>query len=430
MRKISVKFLGLIFFSLCMGQGLMTGKAFAQFYDSPGLGQQPISIHPQDYKPLGVRAGTFMLHPGVQLAGEYTDNAFYSNDNEQDDTVLHVRPYINAQSTWSRHSLNVSLAADIARYNDFGERDYEDYMFGIDGRVDVRARSFLTYTLDYMDLHEGLNNRSSEQGVKVTEYNLQGASIGYDHTFNRLSLSGKYQFYQLDFDNVLGPNNRIIDNQDRDRKSNAYTLRAGYQFQTEMQAFVSYTGYKIDYDHKFDRSGYNREGDGWTISSGLNLTLTGKLEGDIFASYHERKFDDSRLPDVTGWAAGAGLQWNPTDMTSVYAKIASSVQDTTDKNSSGFLQTVYSLRADHELTRFIQLSGFVAYRVADYQRIDPTLENSRSKDDVFLGGVGLNWFINRAIYLNASYGHEALNSSVMDDDYTTNTFWLVIGLER
>ncbi len=150
----------------------------------------------------------------------------------------------------------------------------------------------------------------------------------------------------------------------------------------------------------------------------------------MFASYNERKFDDSRLPNVTGWAAGAGLQWNPTELTSVYGKIASSVQDTTDRNSSGFLQTVYSLRADHELTRFIQLSGFVSYRVADYQSIDPTILTSRSKDDIFSGGLGLNWFINRSIYLNASYGYETLNSSILGDDYTANTFWLVIGLER
>ena len=53
-----------------------TVDAFAQYYDSPGLGQKPVAAHPQDYKPLGVRAGGFMLHPGVQLAAEYTDNAF------------------------------------------------------------------------------------------------------------------------------------------------------------------------------------------------------------------------------------------------------------------------------------------------------------------------------------------------------------------
>jgi hypothetical protein len=91
---------------------------------------------------------------------------------------------------------------------------------------------------------------------------------------------------------------------------------------------------------------------------------------------------------------------------------------------------VYSLRADHELTRFLQLNGFVSYREADYQAIDPDLPNTRGKDNIFRAGVGLNWFINRFMYLNGSYAYETLDSSILGDDYTVNTFWLMLGLER
>lgn len=429
-QKISFKFLGLAISAVGLWLGLLPVSLFAQYYDSPGLGEKPVAAHPQDYKPLGIRAGVFMLHPGITLAGEYTDNAFFASDNEQSDTIYHIRPYVTAQSAWSRHSLQLRLAADIARYNDFGERDYEDYFFGVTGRVDVKSRSFFNYGLDYMDLHEGLNNRSSEQGVQPTRYNLGGGNIGYDHTFNRLSLSAKFTLNRLDFDDVLAADGAVIDNQDRDRDESSYSLRAGYQFQTDKQAFISYTGYTVDYDQPFDRNGLAREGDGYTLSGGLAFTMTGKLTGDVFVSYHERQFDDAGLPDVNGWAGGAGLQWNPTDLTSVYGQIASDVEETTDRNSSGFLQTVYSLRVDHALKRFVQLNGFVAYRVHNFQPIDGTAANTRSTDNVLRAGVGLNWFINRFMYLNTSYAYEDFNSSLPDDDYSTNTFWLVLGLER
>jgi len=49
---------------------LLPGPLLAQYYDDPGLGQKPVVGHPQDYKPLVVRAGAFMLHPGVELAAE------------------------------------------------------------------------------------------------------------------------------------------------------------------------------------------------------------------------------------------------------------------------------------------------------------------------------------------------------------------------
>jgi hypothetical protein len=157
----------------------------------PAFGQKPVALAPTGLLPLGVRAGAFMLHPGVQLAAEYTDNAFYTNNNTESDTIFHLRPYLNAQSTWSRHSLNVSLAADLARHVDYDFRDYEDYFLTIGGRVDVQNRSFMSYGLQYLDLHEDLNSRDSEQVFEPTRYTLYGASLGYDHTFNRLSLGGQ-----------------------------------------------------------------------------------------------------------------------------------------------------------------------------------------------------------------------------------------------
>ena len=221
---------------------LLCGNVVAQNYDNPGLGQQPVISHPQDYKPLGVRAGAFMLHPGVQLGAQWTDNAFYANTDLKSDTIFHIRPYITAQSTWSKHSLNVRVAADFARYAKYSERDYEDYFFGIGGRVDVKARSFFTYSLDYMNLHEGLNNRNSEQGIQPTRYDFYGGTVGYNHSFSRLNLSASFGMNWLDFDNVVGEDGDVIDNQDRDRKNTNMTLRVGYQAWIDKELFISYNG--------------------------------------------------------------------------------------------------------------------------------------------------------------------------------------------
>ena len=222
-RKVAKGLASTVAATVCLGLGMLPGSLWAQDYDSPGLGSMPVASHPQDYKPLGVRAGAFMLHPGVSLAAQYTDNALYANDHLQSDTIYHVRPYITAQSTWSRHSFNVRLAADIARYSDLKERDYEDYFFGIGGRIDVKNRSAFNYSLDYMNLHEGLNNRSSEQGVEPTRYDVYGARIGYDHGFNRVSLGGNISWGRFDYDDVIGLDGEIIDNDDRDRAQPANT---------------------------------------------------------------------------------------------------------------------------------------------------------------------------------------------------------------
>ena len=161
--------------------------------------------------------------------------------------------------------------------------------------------------------------------------------------------------------------------------------------------------------------------------------MTEYLNGSIGVSYHSRDFDDPRLPSTSGWTLGGsgtlGLRWTPTGLTTVYLSISSGIQDTTDANSTSYINTTLALRVDHELTRSVQLNGFVAYGINDYQPIDPTAENLRTEDNTLRAGLGLNWFINRYMYLNASYGWQKLNSSVENDDYNVNTIWLTLGLE-
>jgi len=416
---------------LTLSAGLtLSGSLAAQNYENPGLGELPVTLHPQDYKPLGIRAGSFMLHPGVQLAGEYNDNVFYTADNEISDTIWHLRPYITAQSNWNRHGLNVRLAADIARYNDFGFRDYEDYFLLVNGRVDVRNRSYFSYTADYMDLHEELGSRDAEQGLEPTRYSLYGAGLGYDHTFNRLSIGVLYSLRWLDFDNAVSFEDGIIDNQDRDRDESTASVRLGYQFQTDKQAFISLQSNQRNYDQNLDRNGLNRNSDGWTANAGLMFSITGILQGDVFVSYHDEQFDDPTLPDISGWAGGMGLQWKPTSLTSVAARVTSGIEATTDQFSSGYLRTLYSVRVDHELLRHLQISAQMSYSDNDYQLTASAPPDARSNDEIWQAGLGLTYFINRFLFLSAAYTRDSLSSNVPNDKYDVNRLWLTLSFER
>lgn len=424
-RIRSVLMLGIGAFLLCGSTSLM-----AQSYDSPTLGQKPVEAYPQDYKPLGIRAGAFMLQPGVELAGEWTDNVFYTNENEDSDFVYHLRPYFTAQSNWSRHSFNVRLAADLGRYSDFSVRDYDDYFLNVSGRVDVRTQSALSYSADYMHLHEDLNDRTAEQGVEPTEYDLAGFGLGYDHTFNRLGFDLRYDHRDLDFDDALREDGSVLENQDRDRSIDDLGVRMNYAFKTDMQAFIGATWHQVDFDQELDRNGYARSGDGFTADAGVSMAFTGVLTGDLFVSYHDRDYDDPTLGSFDGWAAGAGLTWYPTRLTTVQGNITSAIQETTSAHASGYLGTLYQVRVDHELKRNIQLNGRLSYRDNEYELLPGAPADARRYDHVFGAGVGATWFINRHIWLSASYDLSDLSTNVPNDDYKVNRVWLVLGLEK
>ena len=401
----------------------------AQSYDNPGLGQQPVITHPQDFKPLGVRAGSFMIHPGVELAAEWTDNVFYSNTDTLDDTIYHIRPYITAQSTWSRHSFSVRLAADIGRHKDYGFRDYEDYFLNVAGRFDIKTRSSIDYGLDYMQLHEGLNIRSAEQGVEPTRYTLTGGNIGFTHFFNRMSIGADLSHRQLDYDDGVRADGTVIDNQDRNRDDNTIYVRADYLFKTDRSIFLSASWRQTDFKQELDRNGYNRNADNYNVNLGVRFNITGVLDGDASVGYFKSEFDDPQLVGIDGWRFGAGLTWFPTQLTTVRGFISTSVQPTTNEFSSGYLSTLYGIRVDHELLRDLQLNARLSFRDNDYQLLEGAPENARSYDEIWIAGIGATYFFNRYIRLSASYDYTKMDTNVPNDGFKVNRIWLVLGFE-
>ena len=87
------------------------------------------------------------------------------------------------------------------------------------------------------------------------------------------------------------------------------------------------------------------------------------------------------------------------------------------------------MRANHELTRFLQLSGQVSYSDNDYQLIPGAPADARTEDKIWQAGVGLNYFVNRNIFLSLSYTYDHLTSNVVDDDYDVNRVWATLSLE-
>jgi hypothetical protein len=243
-----------------------------------------------------------------------------------------------------------------------------------------------------------------------------------------VALTGSWQ--HLDFEDALGFDGEIIENQDRDRDRTNLSLRVGYQFKGNAQAWASYAANSTSYDQPIDRNGYARDGDGFQAGAGLAFLVTGKIDASIGAMYNERSYDDPSLPDASGWGGTGSLTWRATSLTTLTGSMSSSIEETTNQYSSGFLRNLYVLRGDHELTRSIQLNGFVSYSNNKYEMLPNAPEIARSRDQVYRGGIGLNWFINRWMFLNASYDYEKLKSNVPDDGYEVNRVWLTLGFER
>jgi hypothetical protein len=407
---------------------VLPSVSVAQQYYDPGLLQKTVDRKPVDYQSPGIRAGSFNLNAGAELAWENNDNVFYLQEDEISDNILHARPWLNLNSNWSRHALNLSAFADVASYTDYNSQNYTDSVISLDGRVDVKRGSAFNYKASYMNLHEDRSNPDSRQNIEPTEFNFSGVDVDYTHSFNRLTATLGYQYQDTDYKNGKDIQGDVVDNQDRDRSRDIWSLRMGYDYSERSNLFVEYAGNSVDYDQKYDSNGYQRSSDGYDLRGGIAWNMTGVLTGDLFLQYISQDYDDPSFNKVNGFGVGANLEWTPTRLTSVSVKFANTPQETTLAGASGYYSSLYSARVQHELRRNILINARVSYTDNNYEYDDPDAASLKDTQ-VTRAGVGLSYLINRHFNLSGGYVYERQSASDNYFEYKTNRFFITLGGE-
>ena len=425
-NKKIVKHSGLLL-ALCILA--LPGVTGAQQYYDPGILQKSIDRKPIEAEAQGVPVGTFNLKPGVEVVYEDNDNIFYMNEDEISDSIIHVRPWANLNSDWSRHALTLRAFADLVFYNDFGSQDYEDWVADLDGRIDVRRGSYFDYQAAYMQLHEERGDPDAFlSGIAPTEFSIGRVGAGYSHTFNRLDVGINFGTAQTDYDDNIAITGEIIDNQDRNRRQNSYGLSLDYLQGPQRCLFVSVQGNDIEYDQEFDSAGNARSSSGLDARAGIRWELTGVIVGDVYVSYVEQDYDDPSFGKIDGTGIGAGLDWTPTRMTNVNVRIANAVQETIQNDTSGYLSRLYSIRIQHDFRRNILGNLRFSYTDNDYQ-YNGTNPLAITDTEVTRAGIGLTYLLNRNFYLSCGYTYEKQEANNPLFDYERNRLFITLGAE-
>ncbi len=220
----------------------------------------------------------------------------------------------------------------------------------------------------------------------------------------------------------------MIDNSDRNRDQDRYTLRGDYQLGPETAIFASYGWNEIQYDEEFDSEGYDRDSDGVGVSVGMAWDMTDLLTGDVSVVWSEQRYDDPRLANVDGWGLGAGLTWTPRPTTLLNLRLAASPQETTQAGTSGYWSQLWSARWQEELRRDLLLNVRASYTDNDYENAGVE-ERELAYTRVTRADVGLSYLINRNLTLSGGYSWESQSSNVSAFEYEVNRFFLVLGLE-
>jgi hypothetical protein len=376
----------------------------------------PVTARPRpDYDPLGIRAGGFLIYPSVTVDGTYDDNIFATDDNEESDFIFTFSPRIAARSNFPRHSLDLTVQSDIGRYVDNTDENFVDYEADLGGLLDITRNNRLIGGVFYRHGHDSRDD-PEDPGVEVAEepveYDEYGGELGFEQDFNRFNVAVTGDVERRDYEE----DDPDFPEDDRDRLLYGGSLRTGYFISPRINTFVE-GGYRREERDTSEQGEppINRDNSVYDARVGTAIDITGLLFGEVSAGWSVQDFDESEFDTEHGFVYGAGLTWNPTQLTSLTLDGKGGFEPSDVGTSK--LENRIALRVDHELLRNVLIGGEIGYRREDFQETDRV-------DNRFDVGPDITYLLNRYLSVGAGYTFTTQTSDDNEEEFTRNLFTL------
>ena len=363
-----------------------------------------------DYDPIGDRLGTFTLYPSVTLSGAATDNYLATNTNRRGDVFFVVQPELYIKRIEPRDRVEARLfvnqsvhanlpGENVTQYGASASGDYEP-MRDTQLRADVSVAR-------YVESRSSLG--AFQQSAEPVQFDSYHAGLGATHSFVDLGVGLSASVDRLNFhDTVLG-DGTPVDQDYRDERT--VTLGGDVSYDLRNGISLLLTGSYTDerYDIGPGRLGYNpatsidRDSSGFNLVGGVSLELSKLIFGHLQIGYISRSYADPRLFSFSGLSYSGDILWNVTPLTSIRFRASRSVQDTSSFSVAGNARSDFSIGVDHELFRYLILSGDVSY--GHFYPIGVGVGG-----DEYSAGIGARYLIDRRFTVSGSLRHSGRSS--------------------
>ncbi|MCA3717250.1 MAG: outer membrane beta-barrel protein [Brevundimonas sp.] len=375
-----------------------------------------------EYEALGVPVGTFTAFPSIQFDAESNDNIFATATRAQDDWITRIKPEVSLESGWSRHALALFARANIARYQDFDEENFEDWGVGANGRLDFTRSTNLALGVNYDSLTEPRTSSNAPASTREPiSYDSTAAYAAGMTVRGRTKLSARADIRTFDYEDGRTLGGVVIDQDNRDRTVTSLTGRGDYAVSPATALFVQATANTRDYDTATSLLLPARDSDGYELLAGANFELGAVARGEIAAGFISQEFDAAVYDKIDGFGARGQLEWFPTQLTTVSATASRTIEDSGIAGAGGYLSTSVGARIDHELMRNVLLNADISLSSDKYEGLDRT-------DDRFQYSVGGTYLLNRNIGLSVAASHfeQTSDGAAAGVDFDVNRLTLTL----
>ena len=239
----------------------------------PPRRRTPVEEDP--WAPLGVRAGSLLLRPAIQVDTGYDSNPNQLARARRGSSVIATAGALDVASDWSRHSLTANLRG---AYFAFPDEHSADRPLG-DGRADLRLDMLRDTALTFGGAYAVSTERpgSVEQPVVGDTRSIVttvGGSAGIEQTFGRTVLALRGDIGRTDFSSVALAGGGSLSQADRNYATEGVTLRATYEVSPALRPFAEIRYDERHYDEPIDAGGVDRSSRGWLGKAGARIELT------------------------------------------------------------------------------------------------------------------------------------------------------------
>jgi hypothetical protein len=407
---------------------------------TPPPGTQPISTLPlgtraqrllplgdgDAYSPLGIRGGSFMFFPAVELSTAYASNPS-AVPHGGGSPYFVVAPELLVQSDWSRHSLTASITGSYTDYTNgsFVPSLNRPYLNSkIDGRIDVTRDTQIVLENRFLVSTDNPGSPNLQAGLASLPIDTTlGGTLGIVQAFNRLIVSLKGTFDRVQYQNSTLTDGESTSNADRDLNQYAGIANVAFDLDGGVKPFVEVQQDSRVYDDQFDSAGQQRSSIGTSVKAGATVDLFGSLTGAMAVGYVDRTYEDPTLPKVSGLIADGALTWQATALTSAKLTATSQVSESTVPNVSGELSRDVAVEVDHAFRRWLIGTLQVGHGQDDYV-------GEGRLDNRYYASVGLVYKLNRDIWLKGQVRQDWLQSNFSGASYQSTSVLAGVRLQR
>ena len=275
------------------------------------------------YDPTGIRSGSFIVRPRVELMLGYSDNVFALSEQnnvtfgDQSDVFYAFTPSVDVESDWSRHSFNYGAYVQNSGYWDFDDEDIFNAGAYLDGHVDLNRFTSLFGGLSYQNLHESRNvNSTFFIPESPIEYSKLGSFIGTRHEFGRFRYTFRADVDDYDFENARDiSTGNIIDQSFRNATETRLSGETAYALTRDTSLFLKAAINERDHDQSSGIGLLGRDSNGFDITTGVDFDLTRLARGRVALGYLEQDYDN--FGKVDGASIDTSVDFFPSQLTTI-----------------------------------------------------------------------------------------------------------------